>query len=144
MLQAGIRTFVSLLEESEMKSFYPYKQLILEQDASATFISFVIPDGSTAQDDAVDKFTDELVVKVLDSKEPSMLVHCWGGHGRTGTIAAIVLAKLYKLRATETLQRIQAVHDCRQDTRAAFSPETSEQVNQVRLLISNMHSNPKE
>lgn len=130
-------------EASELKRFYPYKQLVLEQDASATFILFEIPDGFIAQDDAVDKFTDELVAKVLDSKEPSMLLHCWGGHGRTGTIAAILLAKLYKLHYIETLQRVQAVHDCRQDARADFAPQTSTQFKQVYRLINKLHSNQK-
>jgi len=40
------------------------------------------------EDEKVDQFTNELVQ--LYHKGRNILIHCWGGHGRTGTISAVL------------------------------------------------------
>jgi hypothetical protein len=40
-------------------------------------------------------------------------VHCWGGHGRTGTVVAVVLGLLYGISTREALERTQMYHDIR-------------------------------
>ena len=42
-----------------------------------------------------------------------MYIHCRGGHGRTGTICALLLARAYGLSASEALTRYQWYHDTR-------------------------------
>lgn len=68
-----------------------------------------------------------------------MYLHCWGGRGRTGLIAACLLGALYgDMDAEQALARVQCYYDLRQplgrDFSAArkLSPETEEQKNQVR------------
>ena len=40
-------------------------------------------------------------------------MHCWGGHGRTGTVVCLVLHLLYGLDVASCLERCQLVHDLR-------------------------------
>ena len=54
----------------------------------------------------------ENVVKKIRSGE-KVYVHCRGGHGRTGTIAAIVLYMLYKLSIQQIYDYLQYSHDQR-------------------------------
>ena len=42
-------------------------------------------------------------------------LHCWGGRGRAGTIASILLATCYHLSAEETAARVQLAFDTRND-----------------------------
>jgi hypothetical protein len=43
-----------------------------------------------------------------------MYIHCHGGHGRTGTIAALLLGRLYGLGASAALELYQHLHDTRE------------------------------
>lgn len=40
-------------------------------------------------------------------------LHCWGGRGRAGTMAACVLISLYGLSSQQALKHIQAAYDTR-------------------------------
>jgi hypothetical protein len=59
-------------------------------------------------------------------------MHCWGGHGRTGTLVCVVLSLLYGLSAEEALFRCQFVHDLRRVPIQVGSPQTQTQRDQVR------------
>jgi ABC-type dipeptide/oligopeptide/nickel transport system ATPase subunit len=54
----------------------------------------------------------ENIVKKIRSGE-KVYIHCRGGHGRTGTIAAIVLYLLYKLSVQQIYDYLQYSHDQR-------------------------------
>jgi len=60
-----------------------------------------------------------------------LYVHCMGGRGRSGVVAACVLAELYGIGAEEALQRVQFGYDSRQYDNCA-SPETEQQRRVVR------------
>ena len=40
-------------------------------------------------------------------------LHCWGGRGRAGTMAACILVSLYGLTGQEALDRVQLAYDTR-------------------------------
>ena len=44
------------------------------------------------------------ILKIIKKQIAKIYMHCMGGHGRTGTVAAILLGKLYSLTATQSLQ----------------------------------------
>ena len=48
------------------------------------------------------------------AKGEVLYIHCTGGHGRTGTVCALLLASAYNLGAQESIGRVQAYHDTRQ------------------------------
>lgn len=72
----------------------------------------------------------------LDKGE-KLYVHCWGGHGRSGSVGSIVIGLLYNLRPSEAMDRIQYTHDLRNCSLGVPSPQTTEQRLQVaRVLLS--------
>lgn len=61
---------------------------------------------------------------------------CRGGHGRTGTLVAVMLGRLYDLPASGALRLTQAYHDSRVYPQGVRSPQTTVQRAQVRQLLS--------
>ena len=60
-----------------------------------------------------------------------LYIHCWGGRGRTGIVAACLLGLLYDgMDAEEALDRVQAYFATRAPGNP--SPETEPQRQQVR------------
>mmetsp|Transcript_1953 Transcript_1953/g.2794 ORF Transcript_1953/g.2794 Transcript_1953/m.2794 type:complete len:215 (+) Transcript_1953:116-760(+) len=82
----------------------------------------------------------ELVNIVLDhfNKGRKIYIHCRGGHGRSGVIAALLIFHLYKLDSWNTLELLTKMHKTRKDVQENYytSPQTSEQKNQVYRIIS--------
>jgi len=66
-------------------------------------------------------------------------LHCWGGHGRTGTVAAVLLGLLYDISPREALNRVQKYHDVRleasQYRMKIDSPQRPSQRQQVRRVL---------
>lgn len=135
ILQAGVRVFLDLTEEGELK---PYRDIALATGASLgiapgelTFLRHPIHDVS------VPRRTQEMRDILRDIRRErhrgrTLYLHCWGGRGRTGTVAGCVLNELFGHRGDEALvvlpSRWQAC------AKAAFSesPETDEQRRYVR------------
>ncbi|KAG2375141.1 hypothetical protein C9374_010145 [Naegleria lovaniensis] len=133
-----VRTFVSLQEPDEMKRFRPYKDLVIEEAQKMgistdhfEFLNFPIPDMGVQTDEKVHEFTNDLVDRV-QNKNQVVLIHCFGGHGRTGTIGSILMTKLFPhLSVNEVLLRVALSHDSREDPRGFPAPQTRYQVEQV-------------
>jgi hypothetical protein len=98
-----------------------------------------ILDGGVAPDD----LTEALICDLLDDVRAGRIiyVHCWGGHGRTGTIACLMLAVLYSVSYTETIKRVQFYHDCRKEPQGVKSPSTVVQRKQVKRLLQTWEAN---
>lgn len=93
--------------------------------------------------------TDEKVVELVEDMErrlkngEKIFIHCRGGHGRTGTIIAILIGKLFELEAYDALEKTQQFHDHRADVKkkpGVYScPETSTQTNQVYRILGKIN-----
>ena len=88
----GITHFIDLTEEGELP---PYRHL-LPRDGSVEYIHFPIKDAK-----APESINDvHRLMKQIDSilavPTNKIYLHCWGGVGRTGTIAACWLAMKYR------------------------------------------------
>jgi protein-tyrosine phosphatase len=137
----GIKTFVCLQPAHEVEYLTPYEDHVRQSnvtngfDWEPTFINFPIPDFGTVDDEAIEKFADTLIERINNGDV--MVIHCKGGHGRSGLISAILLGKLYgHLSADDCLKFVQAVHDTRQVQTGGLSPETSGQRDQVKRLLT--------
>nr|CAG4709578.1 unnamed protein product [Naegleria fowleri] len=98
------------------------------------YLHFPIQDAMIASDTQVMKFVQQdLIPRIVSNHHCKILIHCWGGHGRTGTIASILLSHLYQLNAEESLQRVAKCHKCRARPRGR-APTTEVQFQQVRRL----------
>lgn len=60
----------------------------------------------------------------------------WGGHGRTGTLLAVMLGRLYGVTCAAALRFTQAFHDSRKFPQGVRSPQTNPQVQQVRRWVT--------
>jgi hypothetical protein len=97
------------------------------------FLHLSIIDGNVTSDSAMNKLAEDCCDRVLRGEK--MYIHCWGGHGRTGTLVAIMLARLYNVSYTMALKFCQAFHDSRVYPQGVRSPQTAVQRAQVSPLL---------
>jgi len=153
---AGLETFVCLNSEYgnmvKGEYFRPYGNSL----SKANFIHEPIDDMETVKDETVIALAEKIVERLLRGE--SVYLHCAGGHGRTGTVALVVLHMLYpKLNELELFEFIQYAHDQRRGnyfgpkkfvgrmiadpvahqfaSGQVPSPQTLEQRDQVRRII---------
>jgi protein-tyrosine phosphatase len=100
LYQEGFRTIISLLDENEQRPYYEIGGI-----EARSFKRYSIP----IQDFAAPTLADfqtfiDIVIKSL--KKGKVLVHCQGGTGRTGTMAAAYWIKK-GLSANEAIRKIR-------------------------------------
>lgn len=117
------------LVESAIKSRKELKATSQVNDAS--FVHYGIQDLSPAEDlKELLEFVKYLATRLLSGEV--IYLHCWGGKGRSGLVAACLLGVLYKgITADEALRRIGSYCQLRNNPHT-YSPETREQLDQVR------------
>ena len=86
----------------------------------------------------LDTTTTALADRVLYGDDV-LYIHCAAGQGRTGLVAACLLGGLYGIGAEEALKRVQAYFDLRGKGDEERSPETDEQVQQVKDFFEFKH-----
>src|SRR6185295_13378122 len=99
LLHAGLRTFIDLTEEDEMVSEddtggayrHHLQKLARQRHIEVNCVRFPIPDRSVPS-----VWTMRSILEVIDlslrDKNP-VLVHCWAGIGRTGTVVGCYLKR---------------------------------------------------
>jgi protein-tyrosine phosphatase len=110
LLGAGIGVFVCLNESFEKDRSYKYEN-DLPKDKNCLFINEPIKDMNITSDVKVRTLCENIVKKIYNGEK--VYIHCKGGHGRTGTIAGIVLYMLYKLSIQQIFDYLQYSHDQR-------------------------------
>jgi protein tyrosine/serine phosphatase len=125
-LDAGIRTFINLTEAREPLA--PYDEILAELAAErgidARQVRHPIRDGGVPHE-------REVMIRILATIRDeiaagrSVYVHCWGGIGRTGTVAGCWLVE-GGLAGPEALSRIAALRQHIPDY-GMRSPETDQQ-----------------
>jgi hypothetical protein len=99
LLDCGIRRVLSLMEPIERGSggrpFEPYvprlQKLADEYKVVVECLNLPMPDASAPPPAALEKVL-EMIELGLREQTPTYL-HCWGGHGRTGTVVACHLMR---------------------------------------------------
>eukprot|EP01128_Nolandella_sp_AFSM9_P006911 TRINITY_DN3655_c0_g1_i1.p1 TRINITY_DN3655_c0_g1~~TRINITY_DN3655_c0_g1_i1.p1 ORF type:complete len:263 (-),score=34.61 TRINITY_DN3655_c0_g1_i1:79-843(-) len=155
LVEAGISTYLSTLGPGETR-FSPYghhivaateEALLERRTLTATerengarntvpkpsFLKFPINDQSIAQDSEVKECIDGLLKK-LEAHE-LVYIHCWGGHGRTGTLVSLLLGIVYDLDPNVALYLCNEYHSKRTRARSR-SPQSVSQYKQVRRLLA--------
>ena len=129
LLDAGIRTFVNLMEEDETNwagvPFVPYDGLVEQLCPDANCSRYAIRDLSVP--------TPAMMTGILDSIGESLAagkptyVHCWGGVGRTGTVIGCWLLRHGLAEPSNMLEVLMRLRKQDQERRHRMSPETAEQ-----------------
>lgn len=129
IVEAGIDTFVCLQTEEELKKFRPYRPLLPDH---INLVSFHIPDRCIANDDDVTEFIHDLLLLLQDGKK--LYIFCFGGHGRTGLISALLISHYLKISADDALKLTRDAHSLRPHNSHKKTPGNRSQVEQVKRL----------
>jgi hypothetical protein len=120
---SGIDTFVSLQTSYREYVREDYRSVLRNITAlnkgifpphEISFLHCPIDDHDTLLDNQMWEFIEELS-KLLEMDNRSVYIHCYGGHGRTGTVLSILLQYLFgvdKNTAMETLLRSHETRRC--------------------------------
>ena len=135
ILQAGVRVFLDLTEEGELK---PYRDIALAAATSLgidpgelTFLRHPIRDVSVPR--RTQEMRDILrAIRRERHRGRTLYLHCWGGRGRTGTVAGCVLNELFGHRGDEALSVLSSRWQACAKSASSGSPETEEQRHYVR------------
>jgi hypothetical protein len=129
LVSAGIRTFVNLMEGSETnyvgEPFVPYQDLAAKLCPDVTCVRYPIRDLCAPQ--------ASLMVSILNAIDGSVqngrpvYVHCWGGVGRTGTVAGCWLLRHGLAEPTNVLNVLMRLRQQDRQRRHRMSPESGEQ-----------------
>jgi len=136
LLVAGIRHVINLMEPNETdwdgKPFARYENqmttLAEAMGVAVTFNRMPIKDMSAPSNAHMDRILG-VIDRCIENDQP-VYVHCWGGRGRTGTVAGCYLARHSYASGQKVLDLIM---DLRQNTEDhdKVSPETPEQIDMV-------------
>ena len=129
-LDTGVTFFVDLTEAGELE---PYVALLKEATAAegptVEHRRLAVRDGSAASPALMERIL-ETMDAALDAGHV-VYVHCWGGHGRTGTVVGCYLVR-QGLTGEQALAEVRRLHATMAD-HSIPSPERPEQ----RALVRN-------
>lgn len=108
------------------------------QSADVRFVHCPIVDCDTTSDQIIVELATNLLRR-LDVGE-KIYLHCWGGHGRAGTVASILLGLLYGMDGPTAMEWVQELHDCRRYHLSTPSPQTNKQRAQVTRILRRFYA----
>ena len=138
LLDAGIHTFINLMEEDETnydgQRFAPYDDLAREFCPDVACHRYPIVDLSVPS-----RAEMEAILAAIDAslaaKRPTY-VHCWGGVGRTGTVIGCWLLRHPLAEPATVLKVLMNLRQQDRERRNRMSPETAEQQRFVKQWLN--------
>jgi hypothetical protein len=138
LLDAGTRCLVNLVEENEvsyktgrpLRWYHPLAtQLAAEQHLEVACLRIAIRDQHVPSSATMKRILDA-IDGALQKEQPTY-VHCWGGHGRTGTVVGCYLARHGIATGEEALARVEFLRRF-EATAYVRSPDTEAQREMIR------------
>ena len=123
IIQSGVTHFVCLDEKS-----FDYEKYLPDGISASCFH---IASGGKGSVSLVKRITD-FVLGVLEDGG-AVYIHCQGGHGRAGMIAAVLCGRLWGMDALEAVRTVESSREEREDRSRNFipTPETQSQISMV-------------
>jgi Dual specificity phosphatase, catalytic domain len=124
-IDAGVRTFINLTEETEPLA--PYEEMLselsTETGVACRHVRYAIRDHDVPKPLGLREILDEIRKEMSEGRP--VYVHCWGGVGRTGTVIGCWLIE----EGLESDEAILRIAELRKGTpgRLQQSPETEAQ-----------------
>ena len=136
----GITNYICLMQDHELAKFTPYFQdaASVAHDKGSKLPpvdkELQIRDQSVNPDtEKVKTFIDKLVA-LARSDKAMLYLHCWGGNGRTSTIATILISRLLQLPWEEAMTYVYRQYLTRQAPVCPYMVEDQSQFDQIREL----------
>lgn len=105
LMEQGVTTVVDLMQHNEATAMglNAYQEVAKAKIPNLKIsVQPPVPDGHVAPDPEVIELINKLLIVI---QYETIYIHCWGGNGRTSTIAVILLAAVYPhLRFEEILE----------------------------------------
>jgi protein-tyrosine phosphatase len=131
IMNCGIDTFIILQTPEELLKFIDYRYTFKN---NIEIYNVPIVDGNITTDEIVLETIKNLTI--LLQKGRKLYVHCYGGHGRTGTILTVLLCKSYNMKLQDALIYINKCHSDRLYKGYVQVPQTKIQREQIKRLCS--------
>lgn len=132
-VEAGVDSFVCLMPNDQLQNFAPYAPIARRLKPMLELLQCPIVDGTVTTDASARSAADTIIRRVLAGNV--VYVHCWGGHGRTGTIVSILLGRLFRVQPQVAINFFNATHD-RRIRRGGRFPESDAQGAQAMRLAA--------
>jgi len=130
ILATGRTVFVNLTTHSEKTSLYNYIPAVIDKISDPIFIHYSMDDGGLP----VDYNSYKSLIKHLTylvEQNNKIYIHCRGGHGRSGIVAACLLIHM-GYNNNEALTMVSNAHKTRLYIPDYPCPQTPEQVEFVK------------
>ena len=131
LLTQGFDAIACLQTSAELEKFRPYRNLL---PTSCLWLQLPIRDRLTASDENLLSFVQ--LLQFLLQQGRKIYVHCHDGHGRCGTLAAVLLRQEEKLSYDAVITRINSQHRTRPYKPEVQIPQCKGQQAQVKRLCS--------
>ncbi len=109
------------------------KEYTVESKKLIHYLSYPIRSGRAPSKKMARELIDRLVTYHWEGH--IIYIHCIGGHGRAGTIAALLIGTLLNLDGVEAIRWVERARDTREDTSRNFIP-TPEMPGQIKFIIN--------
>ncbi|KAJ3113863.1 hypothetical protein HK098_007534 [Nowakowskiella sp. JEL0407] len=134
VLAAGVSTFVCVQTANELRHFNPYQPYAKSKKPNLEFILLPVVDHHVTADELLVNLAKDIIRRVNETDEV-IYVHCWGGHGRTGSVISVVLGLYYGMSGEDAMDLCQKYHDLRDNPRGQTSPQSTLQKEQVIRIL---------
>lgn len=142
MKDNGFKYFVSLMEYQEEldRLTNPYHNILTTEDSCMVVESDIIVSRFSITDRNItsDEKAVAIALTILTAISYGLpaVLHCYGGKGRTGTIAAIVVGFLYGISGIEALEIVGRLYKEYRPNKVPKSPQTKSQFDQVKRVLA--------
>jgi hypothetical protein len=129
LLSIKCTCFVNLCDNTEYVNSLP---------SDVIYLNCLIDVGTCPKTNTSKNECDELIKKILEIRKNNIVyIHCYGGNGRTGMIAAILYGLVCGTRTCESIEAIENSRKTRRNQSLSFvpTPETNEQVLYVANIL---------
>eukprot|EP01043_Picozoa_sp_COSAG02_P025190 COSAG02_NODE_1406_length_12786_cov_5.493418_8_plen_655_part_00 len=117
----GVMVFFNFQQRIEEKHCRPYYVNLLHEAYRDSTPNARIPsvhryptaDGAVWPTRVMDNILNAIEAAMREDPRQVLYLHCYGGHGRVGTVAAALLYRLYNISAEDVLMIVQRNHECR-------------------------------
>lgn len=134
LIKSERNVFVNLTTLEERKNLYKYIDNVISKVNNPIFIHYEIPDQDVPKN--LQSFKDfiELLYSLYFIENKKLYIHCRGGHGRSGVVAACLLIRMgYSNK--NALELVSEAHKTREYIPNYPCPQTTEQIDFVKKYL---------